>query len=549
MNKNSTIHLIHNDWKGECVFDKKNIYRKDCPDEYGTFSIDKNMLTINWCKWGIDIFLCGEDFKKYYSEKIYNKFYDIFYIFDTKDILTVVINKESSNFVIYSKRIITGKYKIDNENELLLLDFNNNTNIYKKIYNKIYCPNYNNLFFTLELMNSIDLHEVYLFNSSNKLFYNTNNINISGKYETIDNSIILTFTNGDKKTFESKRYISKMNENDNNDHKNSVKLIKPNNVLINDRVLFSNISLCKNKIICTSIYYRDNPWLIDDIIIYTKDCNIVNKTIYEHDDYESSFSIILELNNIPENVSLYIGYKNSHYHKFNLKQMNICSNKISAVTLFKDDYPLLKRYLKHYVFLGIEVFFLYYNGIVNNELIKNISEMNNLDINTKIYIIQWDYQYWWYYLDLKHHHAQTMAINDSLNIMKIYCQYVLYNDLDEYIVFDKNNISNFNDLICNNKDIDCFIFKNRFCKMGKSLISYENFDKEFNLNNIIEGNYWDKGREKNLIKLKNINVMGVHQYYDKFNDVETYRMDVCQFYHILNFSEKYREELMTQYIS
>ena len=103
MNKNSTIHLIHNDWEGECIFDKKNIFRKDCPDEYGTFIMDKNILTINWCKWGIDIFLCGEDFKKYYIESIYYKLYDTFYIFDTKDILTVVINKESNNLLYMVK--------------------------------------------------------------------------------------------------------------------------------------------------------------------------------------------------------------------------------------------------------------------------------------------------------------------------------------------------------------------------------------------------------------------------------------------------------------
>jgi hypothetical protein len=147
---------------------------------------------------------------------------------------------------------------------------------------------------------------------------------------------------------------------------------------------------------------------------------------------------------------------------------------------------------------------------------------------------------------MKHHCAQIMAVCDSFNILKNYSKYVLYNDLDEYFLLDYEN---FNNMINENNDIDIFIFKNQFCKMGVTNISYKDFSKLFNLTHIIEGNYWDKYREKNLIKLDRIKVMGIHHYFEKFNNGENIKSKVIsKFYHITNFIEKDRTNLMTEYI-
>ena len=40
-----------------------------------------------------------------------------------------------------------------------------------------------------------------------------------------------------------------------------------------------------------------------------------------------------------------------------LKQMNILEHNISAMTLFKDDYNLLERYIKYYSNLDVNIFF------------------------------------------------------------------------------------------------------------------------------------------------------------------------------------------------
>lgn len=91
--------------------------------------------------------------------------------------------------------------------------------------------------------------------------------------------------------FISNQY-SEINDTNNNlnhqfNNSNKLNIIKPHKIMINDRVLFGNITLCKNKIILTSIYYRDTKWFIDDINIHIHNDNnnnipvIINREIYE----------------------------------------------------------------------------------------------------------------------------------------------------------------------------------------------------------------------------------------------------------------------------
>jgi hypothetical protein len=103
-------------------------------------------------------------------------------------------------------------------------------------------------------------------------------------------------------------------------------------------------------------------------------------------------------------------------------------------------------------------------------------------------------------------------------------------------------------MINENPSIDVFIFKNRFCTMGNQLISYKNFKDNFNINNTILGNYWGEQREKNIFKLENINVMGVHNHYEEFTDKPILTNIIGEFYHYVNFVEKERIFLMTEYV-
>ena len=602
----SEIFIKHKDWNGICYLDHNKfiITRKEYTDETGKYVIDKNKLIIKWDKWNEEIFIKNvfdNDTGLDYDTKIYKNKYILKSEFDLEYKEVFLYQKDCISKIIVNFNKLIYFYCLDYElhdtiepcnistqnieledSKLILFEYMNSYQHFKTEYIKINEYNYylydNNIYFELKIIEN-NKNMLFLYNSFLKTFYNFDDLMCNGNYEMVNNYIYMKYNNGIIKKYYANHYSN--NSLNSNVNKN-INVIKPNCIKKDDRILFSNISLCKNKIILTSIHYRDNvclnQWSINncDFIVMNENnqnINIIKKNIYDNNDnFEASIVIILELDTIPNNeVLLSIGYDN-YIFKVKLKDLNIKDHNISAMTLFKDDYILLKQYLKYYKDLGVDLFFIYYNGNINDEILKYINELNNEKLYD-IYIVLWDYIYWWNNEKL-YHHAQTMAITDSLNILKNYGNYTLYNDLDEYVIlsnidcdfncecnsnYEKNNINikynTFNDMIENNKETDIFIFKNRFCQMGHDLISYKDFCNTFNLNNIIKGNLWLKKREKNLIKLKSINVMGVHSYFEKFNnnnDNQNNKLIISnmhfEFYHIINFIEKNRPELLTEYI-
>jgi len=535
------------------------------------------------------------DFQIYLHSNIYYELYEKIYILDKNLYTKIILKKNNDIFYMYycnkfdknknNKIIYNGNYEY--YNNILILKNKKIVRKYKKLLNSNYIEinNYEKIFFEINHLNNFYDKNI-IFNKLNNKFYDISNFKNNGiyKYDEINkNKIKLYWNNGNEKVFDIKsEFIEYDSDKDLNTENNwsltdlpkikgvwydnmslikssvndqlinnsNIILIKPISILLNDKILFSNISLCKNKIILTSLNYKKNSWIIENIKFNVNNCNIIKRGEYANDDYyEVSLNIILELELQLNNLILQIFYENNNYEIY-LEQLNIIDHKISAMTLFKDDYLLLENYIKYYEKMGIEVFFLYYNGIIEEYLIDYINKIN-IEVNVIIYLIEWNYIYWYYYEEkMKHHCAQIMAICDSFNILKNYSKYVLYNDLDEYFLLDYGN---FNNMINEYNDIDIFIFKNQFCKMGVTNISYKDFSKLFNLTHIIEGNYWDKYREKNLVKLEHIKVMGIHHYFENFNIEDNIENNIkskviSKFYHITNFIEKDRTNLMTEYI-
>jgi hypothetical protein len=588
-----TIYIIHSDWEGICYLKNDKIYRKNFDDEYGFYTINYNRLTINWNKWPPeDFFNININSIIYYSKNIYDTIYIQYLIIEKNIDKLIIYNKNSKLFNIWNKGFINNndtnkinfssniddlnekkniflfknieysnyiyiKYddystgSLDIDDNYIILYFKNDINDikkYKNINNSIY---YGEIKIINNFIACIDIKEIYpnkyIFNKSSFKFYNINNLYDIGFFKIITDTIYMNWTNKsdiyDEKSIQIKK-INNINYINQYNLYNDIKIISPNKIILNNRILFSNISLCKKKIILSSIHYKYNNWDLNNLHINIKNSKILKKTIYDNDDYETSTTIILDLDKEVERETIYITFMENKY-KIYLEQLKIINSDITAMTLFKSDYELLKRYLKYYSELGVENFFLYYNSKIDTNIIEKIKALNIY--NYKIYLIEWNYLYWWFYdKNEKHHYSQTMAINDSLNILKNYTKYILYNDLDEYFILDK--YKTFNQLINDNDEVDIFIFKNHFCSMGNNLIKYKNFDKVFDLSNITKGNYWDKYREKNFIKCKNINVMGVHGYFPKFNELcEIKEKNISYFLHILNFYEKNRLNLMTEY--
>jgi hypothetical protein len=541
---------------------KFNIWNKDFIENSDNSSIISSLDNINIINNKKNIFLFKNDANSFIYIN-YEYYFDGTLSIDNNNL---ILNYNS----IIDKNIKKGLNKNFTINNSIkdLQEFNEikkYKNINDNIYSDIYVIN--------KLLAIIDIKELYpnkyIFNKNSLKFYNNNNLYDIGFYKITIDTLYMSWNNrseleSDKllnsvdsrrvdtgltevclslrmtpKKFTNMNYINQYNSY------NNIKIIKPNKIIIDNKVLFSNISLCKKKIILSSIHYKYNNWDLNNIKIEIKNTKILKKIIYDNDNYETSLTIILELDKEVDRETIYISYYNNKY-KIDLEQLKIINSNITAMTLFKNDYELIKRYLKYYSNLGVEVFFIYYNNPIDSYIIEKIKSLNIY--NYKIYLIEWDYLYWWFYNNNeKHHHAQTMAINDSLNILKNYTNYILYNDLDEYFILDE--YKSFDNLIKNNSDIDIFIFKNKFCTMGKYEIKYKEFDDLFDLSNIIDGNYWDKYREKNLIKCKNINVMGVHNYFSRFNNSEIKEKNTSYFLHILNFYEKNRLNLMTEFIT
>ena len=546
------IFIIHRDWKGICLLDEitKKICRKGDENELGIYSFENFKLSITWDNWG------GEDFykikdKEYMDIKIFGEYYFNAHIYDGGFLKKYLIFDISSGeyYSLEKNMKVSGKYVKNKNNKELTLITDNYGIITEKVFLQINSENYflkseyEKYFFEI-CVNDVLL----LFNKKSKYFYDKVSYTLLGNYMIEFNKLILYYTDKGDEVY----YINNLKKKNFNKRYENIYVLYPNNILLGERVLFSNISLCKEKIVLTSAYYIQDPWKINNFHFRIKNKNIVHKRVYENSHhYETSLSIILELGEIYDNILLEIDFEhngNHYFYQIYLEQVMDMSETflICGMTLFKDDYKLMRKYIDYYSRMGVNTYFFYYNDTITDSLLKEINEL--IPINVNMFLVEWKYEYWWNWDDGKrHHHAQMMAINDALHILKNYGSYIMYNDLDEYFLMEK--YETILSMIEKNDYIDMYVFKNRFCKMGDELISFGDFYEEYDSAKIIFGNYWDSGREKNIVKIKNVNVMGVHGCYEAFSDESIITIKIDEFYHFVNFVEKERLILMSQYIS
>ena len=73
---NINININHESWNDICIINKYNnyIFRSSNKDEYGTFDIENDNLTIYWEKWDKELFVFDNDKNIYYYKKL-TKFY------------------------------------------------------------------------------------------------------------------------------------------------------------------------------------------------------------------------------------------------------------------------------------------------------------------------------------------------------------------------------------------------------------------------------------------------------------------------------------------
>lgn len=204
------------------------------------------------------------------------------------------------------------------------------------------------------------------------------------------------------------------------------------------------------------------------------------------------------------------------------------SHNLVAMTMFKDDEKLIPSYIEYYTQMGIEHFYLYYNGSLK-EKIGMLPKYNNVTY------LQWNHPY----IFDKKYFAQIGAIHDFLYWAKHFAKYALFNDLDEYI-FWANKETPFKDFILENDKsyygfCNCFVYlKNKQYEIEPTKDTYKLItDNRFEKTNMI---YEYGKRSKCVIKTDDIESMGVHFIIspEKIDNI-IFKFHEAGIYHVCNF--------------
>lgn len=243
--------------------------------------------------------------------------------------------------------------------------------------------------------------------------------------------------------------------------------------------------------------------------------------------------------NATKNINIKIMYKekNKNFDIYHIKLDNKIK-KIASTTLFKYDYFIVPIYYEYYLKQGIEQFYLYYNG-----KLKDLSIDAKYFNNNNITLIEWDYPYGKNNL----RYAQDSQLNHSYQKYGVlFYEYMLFNDLDEYIKTEDN--SSIYDYINKNNSYDTIVFHNKWSEtLDKKTPCIENNEcklpKEINVSSD-EFNYGD--RSKCIHKMNKFKTnIGLHIMHDD-NYIEKPNVLINKnniLYHFYNWSPQLNKVL------
>jgi hypothetical protein len=192
--------------------------------------------------------------------------------------------------------------------------------------------------------------------------------------------------------------------------------------------------------------------------------------------------------------------------------------KLVAMTMFKDDVDCIEPYVRHYRRLGVEHFYLYYNDLQSVDTLPQFDDVT---------YYQWPHPY----TAEGMHVAQWGAMTDMIQTAKHVAEYVLFNDMDEYILWRPKHVS-LKDFVVSNgfKVYAClnnFVLLKDPARIGLQ-IDEGQYEKTF------EMNY--PTRSKCIVNAVALEVMGIHK---PMNDVNEHEICVlaapmCEMLHICN---------------
>ena len=265
------------------------------------------------------------------------------------------------------------------------------------------------------------------------------------------------------------------------------------------------------------------PWIQGDILINgikVDSVKLFNAEDYGADSnmYNDMFVIetfIKKNKNPSETIKVTINGYSRDIPVTQETDSSAASATLVAMTLFRGDEFFINAYVNHHRQLGVERFYLYYNG---ETLPSSLPKLEGVIYCT------WPYDY----MVENMHYAQLGAMTDMLYRAKHFAEYVLFNDLDEFVVWNsKTPLREF--IVCNKSDV--YGFLNNFVLLNDTMID-----------TFIERKAYTKSyalpfgrRSKCIVRSSALSIMGVHKPMNMDNlDVCVLAPPMCELLHICN---------------
>ena len=202
------------------------------------------------------------------------------------------------------------------------------------------------------------------------------------------------------------------------------------------------------------------------------------------------------------------------------KQISLKKYILCLTTLLKDDYNLFSIFYEYYTQQGVQHFFMYYNGKIQKHVADALNYPN-------VTLIEWNFQYWNDKSSYYKHHAQPVQMHDALYKYGIYCDYMIFCDLDEYLYIP--NTSLFNYIKNTDFDIVRFCCKWAITRDGKIPL-------EFPLEFLTQSSSEVYGKlSKNILKCENAKTIAIHHGDIFYNQPKESPCHI--FYHFSNWTK------------
>ena len=193
-------------------------------------------------------------------------------------------------------------------------------------------------------------------------------------------------------------------------------------------------------------------------------------------------------------------------------------HKLVAMTMFKDDIDHIESYVRYYRKLGVEQFYLYYNDAKSIDMLPQFDDVT---------YYQWPYPYT---VDGMHV-AQWGAMSDMIQVAKHVADFVLFNDMDEYIIWRPKHVS-MKDFVALN-GFKVYAFLNNFVilkdptRIGLQI-------EEGKYEKVYEMSF--PNRSKCIVNPMTLDVMGVHKPMHDVSESEICVLagPMCELLHICN---------------